>query len=90
MRRKRSNNHNSKVMLGGVISLCSIAAVYIGVSLFCINHFNFGTVINGIDVSGRNIEEAENKLSAEVNKYTLTLEERGDKTEEIKANLKKR
>jgi lipoprotein-anchoring transpeptidase ErfK/SrfK len=85
MRRKRSNNQKSKVMLGGVISLCSLAAIYIGVSLFCINHFNFGTVINGIDVSGRNIEEAENKLSAEVNKYTLTLEERGDKTEEIKA-----
>lgn len=84
MRRKRSNNH-SKVALGGVISLCSLAAIYLGVSLFCINHFNFGTVINGIDVSGKNIEEAEIKLSYEINKYALTLEERGNKTEEIKA-----
>lgn len=85
MRRKRSNNNHSKVVLGGVISLCSLAAIYIGLSLFCISHFNFGTVINGIDVSGRNIEEAENKLLSEINKYTLTLEERENKTEEIKA-----
>lgn len=85
MRRKRSNNNHSKVVLGGVISLCSVAAIYMGLSLFCINHFNYGTVINGIDVSGKNIEEAENKLSSEINKYTLTLEERENKTEEIKA-----
>ena len=62
MRRKRSNNH-SKVILGGVISLCSLMAIYLGVSLYCINHFNFGSTINGIDVSGRTVEEAENKLS---------------------------
>lgn len=85
MRRKRSNNSHSKVALVSLISLCSLAAIYIGISLFCINHFNFGTVINGIDMSGKNIEEAENKLSVEVDKYTLTLQERGDKKEEIKA-----
>jgi len=84
MRRKRSNNH-SKVILGGVISLCSLMAIYLGVSLYCINHFNFGSTINGIDVSGRTVEEAENKLSSEINKYTLTLDERENKTEEIKA-----
>ena len=84
MRRKRSNNH-SKVILGGVISLCSLMAIYLGVSLYCINHFNFGSTINGIDVSGRTVEEAENKLSSEINKYTLSLDERGNKTEEIKA-----
>lgn len=85
MRRKRSNNNHSKVILGGVISLCSLMAIYLGVSLYCINHFNFGSTINGIDVSGRTVEEAENKLSSEINKYTLTLDERGNKTEEIKA-----
>ena len=84
MRKKRRNNHN-KVILGSIISLCSLIAIYLGVSLYCTNHFNFGSKINGIDVSGRTVEEAENKLSSEIDKYTLTLDERENKTEEIKA-----
>jgi hypothetical protein len=49
------------------------------------NNFYFGSVINGIDVTGKTVEEAEKELAAEINTYTLELEERGEVNEQIKA-----
>lgn len=85
MRRKRKNRP-SKIIPSVIISLCALIAIYLGLSLYFINHFHFGSKISGISVSGETVEEAEEKLSSEVNEYTLELEERGDKTEQIKAN----
>lgn len=86
MMRKKRRNKSSKVMLSVVISLCALMAIYLGLSLYFINHFHFGSVINGISVSGKTVEEAEKKLSSEINAYTLELEERGDVKEQIKAD----
>jgi len=84
MRRKRKDK-SSKVIPGVVISLSILAAVYLGLSLYFTNHFHFGSIINGINVSGKTVEEAESKLSSEINLYTLELDERGNVTEKIKA-----
>lgn len=85
MRRKRKNRP-SKVIPIVIISLCALIAIYLGLSLYFINHFHFGSTISGISVSGETLEEAQEKLSAKANSYTLELEERGDKTEQISAN----
>ncbi|MFW2487294.1 peptidoglycan binding domain-containing protein [Clostridium chromiireducens] len=84
MRRKRKDKSN-KVIPGVVVSLSILTAVYLGLSLYFTNHFHFGSIINGIDVSGKTVEEAETKLASEINLYTLELDERGDMTETIKA-----
>jgi len=50
------------------------------------NHFYFGSAINCINVSGKNVEEVNNQMALELEKYTLNLKERGGKSEEIKAH----
>lgn len=49
------------------------------------NHFYFGSVIDCINVSGKTVEETEKLLPSELQAYTLTLNERGGKTEKINA-----
>ena len=47
--RKRRNKSSNKVMPGVIISLCTLGAIYLGMSLYSINHFHFGTVIDGVN-----------------------------------------
>lgn len=83
MRRKRSNKRSS-VMLSVIISISTLVAAYLGMSLYSMNHFNFGTKINGISVGGKTVEGTEEELSSQFQKYTLELQERGDENEQIK------
>ncbi len=84
MRRKRQNERSNKVMRSSIAFLCCLAAMYLGISLYSVNHFNFGTKINGVDVGGRSVEETEEILSSKMQSYKLELYERGDVKEEIK------
>ena len=52
--KKKSN----KALLGLIISLCGLGAVYLGTSVYFVNHFNVGSKINLIDVSGKTVDEA--------------------------------
>lgn len=83
MRRKRISKR-SRVIPAVIISISTLAAAYLGVSLYSMNHFNFGTKIEGANVGGKTVEEAESELSSQMQKYTLELQERGDEKEEIK------
>ncbi len=69
---------------GGMVALLLI--VYLGGAFFFQNHFVFGTVVNGMKVTGRTVEQVEEDMAAEVADYTLTLEQRGDVTEAIHAS----
>lgn len=85
MRRKRPNKR-SKVIPGAAITLCSLAAIYLGISFYSVNHFNLGTTINDINVGGKTVEEAEKQLSSQMETYALELVERGDTKEQIKGS----
>ena len=67
------------------IALTVLIIIYLGISIYFIDHFYFGTKINDVMVSGKSIEEAEKVMESELEKYTLILKERGGKTEQIKA-----
>lgn len=60
-----------------------LLAVYLGVGIFFQSHFQFRTVINGVDCSGKSIPEVEKLIAAELESYQLTLVERGNGTETI-------
>ena len=42
---------NNKFLLGIIITICGLVVVYLGTSLYFVNHFNRGSKINSIDVS---------------------------------------
>jgi hypothetical protein len=83
MRRKR-NSSRSRVLPSVVIAVSTLAAAYLGMSLYSANHFHFGTKINGVNVGGKTVEDAEGELSSQMQKYTLELQEKGDEKEQIK------
>jgi Uncharacterized protein conserved in bacteria len=72
-----------KIIIGSAISLCTLIVIYFGMSLFFMNHFYFGSKINGINVSGKSAEAARKQMVSYLQAYTLNLKEQGGKSEQI-------
>lgn len=77
---------NNKFLLGIIITICGLVVVYLGTSLYFVNHFNRGSKINSIDVSGKTIEEADNEIMSKINSYELSLEGRNGVKDKITAD----
>lgn len=70
----------------GLVFVCIftvIAIIYVAFAIFFQSHFSFGTTIDGIDVSGRSVERVQELIRAEIEGYSLELQEREGKTEVI-------
>lgn len=67
-------------MVLGIVLLLMIA-IYLGIGVYFSDRFFPGTVVNGIDVSGKTVEEVENLIANDVQDYTLTVLERDDQWE---------
>lgn len=62
-----------------------ILAIYMVLACFFCNHFYIGTKINNINLSGKTVDDFNKEMVEKVQGYNLKLEERNNKTEEIKA-----
>ena len=60
--KKKSN----KALLGLIVSLCGLGEVYLGTSVYLANHFNVGSKINCIDVSGKTVDEADSEIMSKI------------------------
>lgn len=76
----------SKVVLGIIMFLCCLAAIYLGISAYFIKHFYLGSTINSMNVSGKTVEEVNEEMSSEIQNYSLELQEKGDVKEQIKGS----
>jgi hypothetical protein len=75
-----------KVVIGVGISLCTLLVIYLGMSLYFMNHFYYGSEINCISVSGKSVTKVNKLMASELQEYTLQLKERDGKSEQIKAD----
>ncbi len=75
-----------KIVIGIIISLCTLLVIYFGMVIYFMNHFYFGSAINGINVSGKNVVVVNEQMASELQTYVLNLKERGGKNEQIRAN----
>jgi len=82
---KQKNKHNIIVM-GIIISFCTLLVIYFGITIYFMNHFYFGSTISCINVSGKTVEEVDEQMPSEVEEYTLELQERGNTKEQIRAS----
>lgn len=80
------NKKKKTVLLTGIGGLLILITAYIIMAVFCMKHFNFGTTINGVNVGGKNVAEAEAMIRNQLNTYQITLLERENKTEVISGN----
>ena len=76
-----------KIILGVLIGYVAILVIAYGIGVFYYsNRFLSGTEINGMDCSGKTVEEVENNMESQIASYQLVLKERGDKSEAISAS----
>ncbi len=73
-----------KLLLIIAIVLLVLLFIYTGIALFFGSHFSFRTTVNGVKASGKSVKQIEKLIEKEIEGYTLTLEEREDKTEVLK------
>lgn len=80
-----------KFTAGIIISICALLLAYFAVSIYFMKHLFLGTKINGTDVSFQTVDQIKSEMASELQKYTLTINERDGKREQISAgdiNLK--
>lgn len=75
----------NKIIGYSIITAASITFIYLLISIFFINHLFFNTTINGIDVSLKTYEEAQDTLKESINEYKLKIVQRDEKIEELLA-----
>ncbi len=68
-----------------IISFSIFLVLYLGISIYFSTHFYFGSVINGINASGKTVEELDKEILSKCETYTLELKERNGVKEQIKA-----
>lgn len=76
---------HQKLFIGIIIPLCALIAVYFGMVIYFTDHFYFGSEINSTAVPCESVEEAKKQMTSKLQAYTLSLKERGGKSEEIRA-----
>ncbi len=69
------------------VVVLTMIAVYLGICVYFNNRFFPGSVINGMDVSGKTVEEAEELIAADVSDYTVSLKLRNGQGENIDGGL---
>lgn len=75
----------SKITGNVIIVVASIVLVYMIISLYFAKHFFFNTLINGVDVSLKPHNNANDKIINYIKDYKLELIERNGEIEEISA-----
>ncbi|MGN0143173.1 MAG: L,D-transpeptidase family protein [Roseburia sp.] len=60
-----------------------LVAVYIGIGYYFRSHFAFHTSIDGIDVSGKTVEEVKDRITEEISSYTLEITGREGMSETV-------
>ena len=76
-----------KIMLGVLIGYVALLVIAYGIGVFYYSsRFLSGTEINGMNCSGKTVEEVESNMESQIASYQLVLKERGDKSEAISAS----
>ena len=83
--KKTGGKKTAAVIAGALAAVILVAGgVYLALGQKYKKVFFPNTQINGVDASGRTVEEVQKLISSSIDGYVLTIEERDGKTEEIK------
>ncbi len=72
-----------KGLKGLIITFITILFMYGAITLYFMDRFYFGSEVNNISVAGKTIEEAQDTIDGELEKYTLKIIERNNKSDII-------
>ena len=60
--------------------------IYLGISFYFMDRFNFGSKINGIDSTGKTVKEIEQTIEDDIENYILTILEKDEARENIEGS----
>jgi len=83
---EKSIKKQKKIVIGMTIFLCILFIIYFAISKYYMNYFYFGTEINGINVSGKTVEDAKEVMTSNLQAYTLNIKSIDGKIEKITAD----
>jgi vancomycin resistance protein YoaR len=81
----KEKNKRNKIVIGIIISFCTLLVMYFGMSIYFMNHFYFGSEINRVNVSCKTVEDVKEQMTSKLQAYMLNLKERDGKSEQIRA-----
>ncbi|MSS63058.1 L,D-transpeptidase family protein [Velocimicrobium porci] len=79
----KKKTKSTKPILISVLFL--LLLVYFGMSFYYSKHFYYGSLINGIDYSGKTVKQIEDSISKKISDYSITLFGRNDVSDVITA-----
>jgi len=77
--------NRKKIIIGIIISICTLFVIYFGMAMYFMNHFYFGSAINCISVSGETVEDVNEEMAVDLQTYKLNIKQRGGDNEQIRA-----
>ncbi|MGH4137750.1 L,D-transpeptidase family protein [Clostridium sp.] len=77
--------NQKKIIKNRIIFLSVFLIIYLGISMYFDNHFYYGSVINGINASGKTVAEVDKNLLMKSEAYILEFKERNGVKEQIKS-----
>ncbi|WP_346935438.1 peptidoglycan binding domain-containing protein [Clostridium sp.] len=80
---EKSVNKKRRIIIGSVIIISALLIIYLSTSLYFVKRFYFGSMINGVSVTGKTAEDIEADILAESEAYILKLKQRGNVEENI-------
>lgn len=81
----KAKNSKKKIAIIVLTVTVVLIMVYLALGIYFNSHFWFRTVINGMNCSGKSIEQVESIITEEINDYQLKLEGRQGETEVIES-----
>ena len=83
MRRAHKVENRKKLLLALGIPAGILICSYLGISVYFINHFYYGTKINGVNFSMKTTGEVESHFAEQIGNYSLTVEPKEGLEEKI-------
>lgn len=72
-----------KIVIAVTSVVAALLLIYLGISIYFMDHFYLGSKIGDVDVSGKSAAEAEKVLQEKMDEYKLTIKERDGETDFI-------
>lgn len=86
MENTNSNFKQKKWLLAIIIPVVILIVVYLGITFYFKDHFIFGSVINGVNYSGKTVSQVEDAIANDSLNYSIELIGRNDLKDVITAS----
>lgn len=70
-------------LISFTIVFIALSGTYLGMGFYYVDHFMENTIINGMDVSDKTVEQVEEQIASQVEDYEITLIKKDGKQEKI-------